>query len=150
MPLGVAVDAVAIAAARTSTSRQPVLEAQRAGGDERGVLAERVPGAGDGGLAVAGLPRGDAAQEQRGLLVARALVDATEGVEVEELEALLEGARAAPGLVHAVRMAALAGEEDCCGRLGGHSSQEGPRIGPRVTEVRQPARERRTRLTCRI
>ena len=130
MPLGVVVEAVAIAAARTSTSRSPSSKRSAPAATSAAYSPSECPGAGDGGLAVAGLPRGDAAQEQRGLLVARALVDATERVEVEELEALLEGARAAPGLVHAVRMAALAGEEDCCGHLGGHSSRRDPASDP--------------------
>ena len=55
-----------------------VLELQRAGGDQRGVLAERVAGGGARlgllvGLLAPLVPRRDRAQEERGLLVARAL-----------------------------------------------------------------------------
>ena len=74
-----------------------VVERQHAGGDQRRVLAERVAG---GGAHVGDLvrrllaplvPGGDRAEEDRGLLVARALVEALEGVEAEQLEAALEG-----------------------------------------------------------
>ena len=61
------------------------------------------------------VPGGDRAQEERGLLVARALGQALEGVVAEQLEAALEQRVAAVGLVHPLRVAPLSGEEQCAG-----------------------------------
>ena len=108
-----------------------VVELERARGDEGRVLAERVAGGGDrlagvivGVVALARaplVPRRDRAQEQRRLLVAGALGEPLERVMAEQVEAALEERVAAVGLVHALGVAALAGEEQCDrGRHQGH------------------------------
>jgi len=66
------------------------------------------------GVAVAPLvPCGDRDQEQRGLLVTGALGETLERVVPEQLEAALEERVAPVGLVHPLRVAPLAGEEQC-------------------------------------
>ena len=98
--------------------RQRVLEGQRAGGDQRRVLAERVAGRGDrrgglvGLLGAPGVPRGDRAQEQRRLLEAGALRQALERVVPEQLEPALEQRVVAVRVFHPLRVAALPGEEE--------------------------------------
>src|SRR5205807_445109 len=88
----------------------PPTSRRRARGDERGVLAERVAGGRGRGRAARRVPRGDRAQEQRRLLGARAGVEPRERILSEQLQAAREQGIGAVGLLHAVGMAALAGE----------------------------------------
>ena len=90
-----------------------VLEVDRAGGRQRGVLAERVAGRGEriGLVVLARGPLRHRAQKQRRLLRARSLGEAAERVEPEQLDSALEQRMVFEGLMHALGMAALSGEE---------------------------------------
>ena len=113
---------------------QPVLGAQRLGGDQRGDLAERVAGvrgAGHAGVAQP-LEADDARAVDRRLRVARAVVDARERIVADDLASEREqvGTRRRDVVAHLGGLASLAGE------------QEGGGLGASLTAVPElpPAR----------
>jgi hypothetical protein len=93
-----------------------------AGGGQRGVLAERVARGAERRDVVAGGPLADRAQKQRGLMRARAVGEALEGVEAQQLDAACEQRVVAVRFFHAHGVASLTREEQGGGRLRrGHS-----------------------------
>ena len=92
------------------------------------------------------VPRRDRAQEQGRLLVAGPLGEALERVMAEQVEAALEERMATVGLVHALGVAALAGEEQCDrGRHQGHCTPSDRRWFPRFDTALGVCQTRRTR-----
>ena len=87
---------------------------ERAGGDERAELTQRVPGECDGAHAPAELhPAGDARAEDRGLREPRAVADAGERILTDEIDALLaqRGRRALHALTKIACLASLTREQ---------------------------------------
>jgi len=95
-----------------------ILELDRAGGRQRGVLAERVAGGGERRRAVTGCPLAHRAQKQRGLMAAGAVGEALERVEAQQLDPALQQRVVAVRLLHAHGMASLSRKEQCGGGMG--------------------------------